>query len=114
MKMTIDSVSTLEKLVSFDTRTGDPDNKPTSDCPEYINGVLEACGFQTELLESEGYWTAFGKRGRGGLKILYLAHFDVVPVGDGWDSDPFRLYAHARRKGFCHRLAVHGYDCSYR
>ncbi|UCE09787.1 MAG: M20/M25/M40 family metallo-hydrolase [Candidatus Thorarchaeota archaeon] len=89
--MKFDSSSILEKLVSFDTRTGDPNNKPTSECPEYINEALEDCGFHTELLEAEGYWTAFGRHGHGGFKILYLAHFDVVPTADGWDGDPFKL-----------------------
>jgi succinyl-diaminopimelate desuccinylase len=33
----------------------------------------------------------FARRGHGAFKILFLAHFDVVPFGDGWASDPMKL-----------------------
>jgi succinyl-diaminopimelate desuccinylase len=88
--MKLDPVDLLETLVSFDTRN-DGNTKPTRACPEYINGVLNDFGFHTEIIESDGYMTAFGRRGHGKFKILFLAHFDVVPFGDGWDSDPLKL-----------------------
>ncbi|MGQ4911663.1 MAG: M20/M25/M40 family metallo-hydrolase [Candidatus Thorarchaeota archaeon] len=88
--MSLDPVEMLRRLVSFDTRN-DKDRKPTAECPQYINSVLEDRGFMTELLESEGYYTAFGRRGQGKFKILFLAHFDVVPFGEGWDTDPLTL-----------------------
>jgi succinyl-diaminopimelate desuccinylase len=89
--MTIDPVEILAKLVSFDTRNDGPERKPSKECPEYINSILSDLGCQTEILESDGYYTAFGRRGHGGSKILFLAHFDVVPFGDGWKSDPLSL-----------------------
>ncbi len=88
--MTLDPVELLKTLVAFDTRN-DGDKKPTRACPEYINGVLSDFGFHTEIIESDGYMTTFGRRGHGKFKILFLAHFDVVPFGDGWDSDPLTL-----------------------
>ena len=88
--MTLDPVELLKTLVAFDTRN-DGEKKPTRACPEYINGVLNDVGFHTEIIESEGYMTTFGRRGHGKFKILFLAHFDVVPFGDGWDSDPLKL-----------------------
>ncbi len=89
--MTIDSVDVLTKLVSFDTRNDGPEKKPSKECPEFINNLLNDFSCRTELLESDGYYTAFGRRGQGRYKILFLAHFDIVPFGDGWKSDPLSL-----------------------
>ncbi|MHA1138131.1 MAG: M20/M25/M40 family metallo-hydrolase [Candidatus Thorarchaeota archaeon] len=89
--MTIDLVDVLAKLVSFDTQNNGPDVKPTNECPEYINGILDKYGFQTELLESDGYFTSFGRRGQGSFKALFIAHYDIVPFGEGWKTDPLLL-----------------------
>ncbi len=89
--MPLDLVDVLAKLVSFDTQNNGPDIRPTKECPEYINSILSGFGFQTELLESEGYYTAFGRRGHGPFKVLFIAHFDVVPFGEGWKTDPLLL-----------------------
>ncbi|TFG31594.1 M20/M25/M40 family metallo-hydrolase [Candidatus Thorarchaeota archaeon] len=89
--MTVDPIEVLTKLVSFDTRNEGLDKKSGKECPVYINNILENYGFQTELLESEGYYTAFGRRGQGAFKILFLAHFDIVPFGEGWKTDPLTL-----------------------
>ncbi|MHA2057624.1 MAG: M20/M25/M40 family metallo-hydrolase [Candidatus Thorarchaeota archaeon] len=88
--MTLDPVELLETLVAFDTRN-DGEMKATRKCPEYINSILSDFGFLTEIIESNGYTTAFARSGHGKFKILFLAHFDVVPFGDGWDSDPLKL-----------------------
>ena len=88
--MTLDPVELLETLVAFDTRNNG-DMKAPRKCPEYINSILSNFGFHTEIIESEGYTTAFARQGHGEFKILFLAHFDVVPFGDGWDSDPLKL-----------------------
>ena len=89
--MTIDLVDVLAKLVSFDTRNDGPQKKPGRECPDYINGILNEYGFQTEVLESDGYHTAFGRRGQGAFKILFIAHYDVVPFGEGWKTEPLLL-----------------------
>ncbi len=90
--MTLDPREFLEKLVSIDTVNDAAKNKKaTSECPELINSVLSERGFETELIESDGYYTSLGTRGEGSYSILFLAHFDVVPTGDGWDTDPFSL-----------------------
>lgn len=89
--MTINPIEVLAKLVSFDTRNEGPSKKPGKECPLYINSILEKYGFRTELLDFDGYYTAFGRRGQGAFKILFLAHFDVVPFGEGWKTDPLVL-----------------------
>ncbi|MHA1944111.1 MAG: M20/M25/M40 family metallo-hydrolase, partial [Candidatus Thorarchaeota archaeon] len=67
--MTLDPVELLETLVAFDTRN-DGEMKATRKCPEYINKILSDFGFHTEIIESNGYTTAFGRRGLGKFKIL--------------------------------------------
>ncbi|NHI83658.1 MAG: M20/M25/M40 family metallo-hydrolase [Candidatus Thorarchaeota archaeon] len=89
--MLIDPVKEMKRLIEFDTVSSPPRKMPSSDCPTYIVKKLENLGFMAELLENEGVYTAFGRKGQGDFKILFLAHFDVVPVGDKWKSDPFRL-----------------------
>ncbi|MFQ5833583.1 MAG: M20/M25/M40 family metallo-hydrolase [Candidatus Thorarchaeota archaeon] len=89
--MKLKALDELGTLISFKTINDPPEKKASSACAKYINEKLESFGFLTELIESDGYTTAFGRRGHGEFKILFLAHFDVVPVGKGWNSDPFRI-----------------------
>ncbi|MFX1560843.1 MAG: M20/M25/M40 family metallo-hydrolase [Promethearchaeota archaeon] len=89
--MTLDSVELLRTLVAFDTRNTD-EMKASRICPEYINQILGEFGFQTEIIEEDGYTTSFGRRGHGQFKILFLAHFDVVPFDPKkWKTDPLKL-----------------------
>ena len=89
--MAIDPIEELRTLIAYNTISAPPERMPTAECPTYINRRLEEFGFMTELIENEGVYTAFGRRGHGPFKILFLAHFDVVPVGDKWESNPFEL-----------------------
>jgi len=89
--MALDLVEVLAKLISFDTQNNGPSVRPTKDCSEYINSILDELGFQTDLLESDGYYTSFGRKGHGSFKILFIAHYDVVPFGEGWKTDPLLL-----------------------
>ncbi|MFW9845397.1 MAG: M20/M25/M40 family metallo-hydrolase [Candidatus Thorarchaeota archaeon] len=84
-------VDELETLVSFPTVSDPLDKRSNLDCAQYIGEKLETAGFISEILEFEGYHTVYGRYGHGEFKILFLAHFDVVPVGEGWDSNPFKL-----------------------
>lgn len=61
---------------------------------DFILDFLKNLGFETKILEfSEGDRTVrnlFAKFQRGeGANLGFLGHCDVVPAGDGWDSDPF-------------------------
>ncbi len=103
--MKFDVEKELEKLVSYDT-VNDPriDKRPSDECAGYINRRLEDFGFITDRIESGGYYTSFGRRGQGQFKILFLAHYDVVPTGSGWKTDPFSLHIDGDRaygRGTC-------------
>lgn len=45
-------------------------------------------GFRTGVEGERIGWVEFGE---GDRLFGILCHLDVVPVGDGWDSDPFTL-----------------------
>ena len=48
--------------------------------------LMDDKGFKTRNLD---YYCGYGEVGEGEQVIGILAHLDVVPAGDGWDSDPF-------------------------
>ncbi len=89
--MPLSAIDELSRLVAFDTVNDPRRAEPSPECAQYINEKLEQFGFLTETIESEGHFSAFGRRGQGPFKILFLSHLDTVPVGAGWDSDPFRI-----------------------
>ncbi len=89
--MKLNPLHLLRNLVAFNTVNDGVDKRPGRECPEYIVDVLFQFDFDARVLESNGFYTAFGVREAQGPKVLFLAHFDVVPVGDGWNSDPFEL-----------------------
>lgn len=85
-------ISLLEKLVSFDTVNDLPKNKKlTKECPEFIVNYLKEKDVKAEIFEDDGFYSVYGKIGEGDYHLLLMAHFDVVPVGDGWDTEPFTM-----------------------
>lgn len=83
----------LSQLVAFET-VNDPAKgiKPSKDCPEFIMDELSSWGIESELIERDGYYAVYGEIGAGEPRLLFMAHFDVVPVNpEEWDTDPFRL-----------------------
>ncbi len=57
----------------------------------YLKGICDAAGIENEIVEAApGRGNFLARLGRGGpRRLLYLAHSDVVPVGEGWACDPF-------------------------
>ena len=83
-----DVLEVLARLVSFNTDT--ENGKEFRDCAEFIASCLEQFG-EVELL---------GKRDRPNIVaeidgeepcIGFCCHYDVVPAGDGWKYDPWKL-----------------------
>ncbi len=103
--MVLDPLSELKTLVEINTVSDrDKGKKASSACPNYITNIIQEFGFETEILESEGYWSAFGRKGDEDTKLLFLAHFDTVPAGKGWKTDPFELVLKGNRaygRGTC-------------
>ncbi len=56
----------------------------------YLKKIFDQAGNKGEIIEpEEGRGSFLVRIGSGPKKLLYLAHADVVPVGDGWDFEPF-------------------------
>ncbi|WP_255454091.1 M20/M25/M40 family metallo-hydrolase [Thermococcus sp. 2319x1] len=89
----MDVVELLSELVRFDT-TNDPAKgvKPSKECPGFIVDTLSSWGIEAELVEKDGYYAVYGEIGKGKPKLLFMAHFDVVPVNrEEWETEPFEL-----------------------
>ena len=50
--------------------------------------IMDEKGFRTENVD---YYACYGEIGQGEETIGLVAHLDIVPAGDGWDSDPFTV-----------------------
>ena len=80
-----------EKILSDLIRI-DSSNPPGNEIAvaKYLKQIFEQAGAKTKTIESEKNRGSFvAKIGSGSKKLLYLSHSDVVPVGDGWDFEPF-------------------------
>ncbi len=85
-------IKLLRQLVEFDTTNNPAQSiRPTIDCPEFLKTELARYGLRTEIIEQAGYYSVLGTIGNGSPITLFLAHFDVVPCGPGWKTNPFEL-----------------------
>jgi dipeptidase, putative len=90
------AISTLQELISINSVAGDPVTTKDGEFYPFGNGVQDAfaymlkkaeeLGFEPENVDNYGGHIDFGK---GSQTVGILGHLDVVPVGDGWDFDPF-------------------------
>ncbi|MFX1475989.1 MAG: M20/M25/M40 family metallo-hydrolase [Promethearchaeota archaeon] len=88
----MDYVELLRKIIAFETVNDRiKDQHPTRDCPDYLRDILAASNITTEIIEQNGYYAVLGFLGKGRPITCFIAHYDVVPVGSGWNSNPFEL-----------------------
>ncbi|MEB3860516.1 MAG: M20/M25/M40 family metallo-hydrolase, partial [Desulfurococcales archaeon] len=85
-------VELLSSLVSIDT-TNDPlRGRHVSEREgREVLGELKRHGFEGELMVNSGFPLIMSVMGSGSPVTLFMAHFDVVPPGPGWEGDPFSL-----------------------
>ena len=50
--------------------------------------IMDEKGFRTENVD---YYACTGEIGEGDKTIGIVAHLDIVPAGEGWESDPFTI-----------------------
>ncbi len=56
----------------------------------YLKELFQNAGAAIEIVEpEEGRGSFIARIGAGPKRLLYLSHSDVVPVGEGWDFEPF-------------------------
>ena len=86
-----DMKADLKSLVDINSEYSD-DVKP------FGSGPRKALDQALKLMEEKGlkttnvdYYCGFGEIGEGDKLVGILAHLDVVPAGEGWDSDPYDM-----------------------
>ncbi|MGZ9810706.1 M20/M25/M40 family metallo-hydrolase [Pseudoroseicyclus sp. H15] len=82
-------IELLERLVAEPSVTGGPNGGVI----ELAETLLRGAGFAVTRVaaQAEGRFGLLAKLGEGEGGLMLSAHTDVVPVGEGWTSDPFRL-----------------------
>jgi len=77
----------LSDLIRINS-TNPPGNE--TEVARYLQELFEEAGVGSEIIEPEpGRGSFVARIGAGSKKLLFISHSDVVPVGDGWDFDPF-------------------------
>ena len=74
--------------VASDAEEGYPFGREAARALEFILGRAEALGFATANV---GNAAGYAEYGSGEQYAGVLTHVDVVPAGDGWETDPFTL-----------------------
>lgn len=82
MKTALPVVELLEKLVSFPSISGSE-----AELVAWLASHLEDLGLQP-VVQGRNVWVRLAGRSDKQC-LLFNSHFDVVPPGVGWDSDPF-------------------------
>ena len=82
----------LEKLISYKTVESKPEKnapfgKETAECLNFFLSLSANMGFETVNYDNYAGEVIFGD----GEEIGVIGHLDVVPVGIGWNTDPFKL-----------------------
>ncbi|HEY3884121.1 MAG TPA: acetylornithine deacetylase/succinyl-diaminopimelate desuccinylase family protein [Vicinamibacterales bacterium] len=96
--LTAEAVAFTSDLIRIPTVN--PPGELYEDCAQFIGATLDACGFVVEYHPAEGrpeHTRAYPRvnvvgtrRGRSAHPLVHLnGHFDVVPAGAGWTTDPF-------------------------
>lgn len=85
--MAIASEQILSDLIRIDS--SNPPGNETA-VALYLKKLFDDAGVPGEIIEPEkGRGSFIVRFGSGPKKLLYIAHSDVVPVGDGWAFEPF-------------------------
>ncbi len=67
-------------------------NPPGSEtaAAKYLKDLFDGYGIHSEIIESApGRGSFVAWMGEGKKSLLLMSHIDVVPVGEGWDFEPF-------------------------
>lgn len=83
----------LTRLISIPSVGGDPEkDAPYGPVPKlaltYFLNEAAALGFKVGISDNRVGWCEIGS---GDKLIGIVCHLDVVPAGEGWESDPFEL-----------------------
>ncbi len=91
--LTEEMLNNLARLVQYDSQLaeaipGMPFGQGPADCLAEGLKIAEEMGFATKNLDN---YCGYAEMGQGEEIIGIAAHLDVVPAGEGWDTDPFTM-----------------------
>ena len=91
--LTEEMIANLGRLVGINSVEGQPlPGKPFGEGPAAALAeglkIAQELGFETTNMEN---YCGYAEMGQGKDIIGLCAHLDVVPAGEGWDSDPYCL-----------------------
>lgn len=81
----------LKELVSYNSVLNDDEKPFGSENRKVLDkalNIMSQKGLKTTNLD---YYCGYGEVGEGEELIGILAHLDIVPVGDGWDTNPLEV-----------------------
>ena len=70
----------LDRLISL--------GESAEDALDFVLELADSMGFKTKNIDNVIGYAEYGK---GDEMVAVLGHLDVVPAGDGWETEPFRL-----------------------
>lgn len=84
----IDAVLGCVKINSVESepKPGMPFGRGVSQALEYALNLADKMGFKTKNIDN---MVGYAEYGEGEEMVAVLGHLDIVPVGDGWNYDPF-------------------------
>ncbi len=85
----------LTKLLSMDTVSST--GKSLADCYEYLKKEMKDISQLQTIYGNDGTRNLLSEVRGTGPKILVAAHYDVVPPGNGWSSNPFEARVESDR-----------------
>lgn len=91
--LTEEMLEKLARLVQYDSqlaeaKPGMPFGQGPADCLAEGLQIAEEMGFAVKNLDN---YCGYAQMGEGEDIIGIAAHLDVVPAGEGWDTDPFTM-----------------------
>lgn len=91
--LTEDMLSDLARLVQYDSqlseaKPGMPFGQGPADCLAEGLKICQEHGFATVNMDN---YCGYAEMGEGDDIIGIAAHLDIVPAGEGWDTDPFTM-----------------------
>ncbi len=89
-----DFLKSLEKLIEIPSKMGKaedgyPFGKEPAKALEIALEISKNLGFETLNVDNYAGHAVYGNK--NGKNYAVLGHLDVVPEGEGWDTDPFKL-----------------------
>ena len=93
-------LSCLVKYNSVFAEDEEPFGKENRKVLDEAIKLMQEKGLKTTNMD---YYCGYGEAGEGKELIGILAHLDIVPVGEGWDTDPFTV---TEKDGFLYGRGV--------